>query len=98
MVTTSPNEVSGGRRGRPAVDVIRQGEPGGEVDARRVDLDGGQVVEGDCRFTRPGLGLDEDSVGGRHVGCPVGSAGGQAAAVTRSIVTSYSRTASTWVR
>ena len=62
----------GGRRGRTAVDVVGHREPGGDVDVRGVDLEGGQLVEGDRGFTRPSLGLEDDSVGGRHVGCPVG--------------------------
>ena len=92
-----PERGPGGRRGRPAVDVMRQREPGGDVDVRRVDLDGWQVVESDGGFERPGLGLEDDSVGGRHDGVPRG-AGGQGAAATRAIVTSYSRTASARVR
>ena len=45
---------------------MRRGEPGGDVDARRVDLDGGWVVEGDRRFTLPGLGLEEASSSSRY--------------------------------
>ena len=67
-----PERGPGRRRGRPAVDVLGQGEPGGGVDVRGVDPDGGQVVEGGRGFTRAGLGLEDDSVGGRHTGCPVG--------------------------
>ena len=44
---------------------MRQCEPGGDIDVRGVDLDGGQVVDGDRGFTRPGLGLEDDPVGGR---------------------------------
>ena len=64
-----PERGPGERRGRPAVDVMRHCEPGGVVDVRSVDLDGGQVVEveGDRGFTRSGLGLKDDSVDGRHV-------------------------------
>ena len=83
-----PERGPGGRRGWPAVDVMGQCEPGGDVDVRGVDLDGGQVVEGDGGFTRPGLGVEDDSVGSRHVGCPVGPVGGRAAAATRAIATS----------
>ena len=68
-----PERGAGGRRGRPAVDVMRHGEPGGDVDVRRVDLDGVQVVEGDRGFTRPGLSLEDDSVGDRHVGWSLGA-------------------------
>lgn len=49
-----PERRAGGMRVRPAVDVTRHGEPGGDVVLRRVDLDGGQVVDGDsldgCRI------------------------------------------------
>ena len=69
-----PERGAGGRRSRPAVDVMRQGEPCGDVDAGRVDLDGGQVVEGDRGFARAGLGLEDDSVGGCRVGCLLGPA------------------------
>ena len=47
-------------------------EPGGDVDVQGVDLDGGQVVKGDRGFTRPGFGLEDDSIVGRHIGCPAG--------------------------
>ena len=97
-----PERVTGGRRGRAAVDVMRHRDPDGHVamttttqqpgvpfhvatgvlfqvaisivDVRRVDLDGGQVVEGDRRFARPSLGLEDDSVGGCRVGCLSGCA------------------------
>ena len=71
-------------------------EPGDDVDVRGVDLDGGQGVEGDRRFTRPRLALENDWVAGRHVGCRLECGGGQAGAdaATRAIVTSCSRTAS----
>ena len=68
MITTSPNEVPAGGGVGAAVDVMRHRESGGDVDVRRVDLDGGQVVEGDRGFARPGLGLEDDSVSGLHVG------------------------------
>ena len=51
-----PERGVGGRRGQPAVDVMRHGEPGADVDVGRVDLDGGHVVEGDRGFARAGLG------------------------------------------
>ena len=69
-----PERGAGGRRGRPAVDVMRHGEPGRDVDVRCVDLDGGQVVEGDRGFARAGLGIADDSVGGCRVGCLLGCA------------------------
>ena len=69
-----PERGAGGRRSRPSVDVMRHGEPGGDVDVRRVDLDGGQVVEGDRGFARAGLGIEDDSVGGCRVGCLLGPA------------------------
>ena len=45
----------GGRRGRPAVDVMRYGAPGGDIDVRRVDLDDGQVVGGRPRLRAGGF-------------------------------------------
>ena len=39
-----PERGPGGRRGGPAVDVMRQGEPRGDVDVRRVDVDGSQCA------------------------------------------------------
>lgn len=36
----------GGRSGRPAVEVIRHGERGSDLDVWRVDVDAGQVGEG----------------------------------------------------
>ena len=68
MITTTPNEAPAGGGTRPAVDVMRHREPGCDVDVRRVDLDDGQVVEGDRGFARAGLGIEDDSVGGCRVG------------------------------
>ena len=39
-----PERGPGGRWGRPAVDVMRQCEPRGDVDVRRVDVDGLQCA------------------------------------------------------
>ena len=43
-VHDEPERGSDERRGRPAVDVMRQCEPGGDVDVGRVDLDGLQCA------------------------------------------------------
>ena len=47
-----PERGAGRRRGRPAIDVIGHGESGRDIAVRRVDLDGGQVVEGDAASRR----------------------------------------------